>query len=130
VFGKAMVITGVAENLATKVLNVVSDFGDVPTLIGVFVVTNLLASLMTNIGAVVIVFPIASLIAQKMGVDLFTMSMMVAFGGSKILLTAIGYQTNLMVQGPGGYKAIDYLKYGGGLLILIVLTFTAILSAF
>ena len=92
-----------------------------------FIVTNLLASIMTNIGAVAIVFPIAHAISNQLGIDLFLMSMMVAFGGSKIFLTAIGYQTNLMVQGAGGYKAIDYIKYGGGLLLTSVLVILGIL---
>lgn len=127
VFGKAMVITGVAETVASKSLFVFSELGSVPTLIGIFLVTNLLASIMTNIGAVVIVFPIAHLIAVQMNIDLFTMAMMVAFGGSKIFLTPIGYQTNLMVQGPGGYKSIDYLKYGGGLLMVITIVFLILL---
>lgn len=127
VFGKAMVITGLAQSIASKSLFIFSDLGMIATLIGVFIVTNLLASIMTNIGAVAIVFPIAHAISNRLGIDLFLMSMMVAFGGSKIFLTAIGYQTNLMVQGAGGYKAIDYIKYGGGLLLTSVFVILGIL---
>lgn len=119
VFGSAMKDTGVAEFLANNMLNVFTGLGDVGTLVGLFLVTNLLASFMTNIAAIAIVYPIAVFITQQMGIDLYLTSMVIAFGGSKIFLTPIGYQTNLMVFGPGGYKTVDYLRYGAPLLLLI-----------
>lgn len=128
VFGKSLMKTGLAQTIAEASISLFSTLGEIPTLIGVFLITNLLASIMTNIGAVAIVYPIAFIICQQLNIDLFMMSMMVAFGGSKIFTTAIGYQTNLMVQGPGGYKSIDYMKYGGGMLLLVTLTFIVILT--
>lgn len=122
VFGKALTNTGLAKDIAEVTISTFSSMGEIPTLIGVFLITNLLASLMTNIGAVAIVYPVALILCNQLGIDFFLMSMMVAFGGSKIFTTAIGYQTNLMVQGPGGYKSLDYLKYGGGLLLVVTLT--------
>lgn len=122
VLGKSMIDSGLAEIIASNSLFFFSSLGITASLIGVFLITNLLASVMTNVGAVAIVYPVAFLVARDLNIDLFYMSMMVAFGGSKIFLTAVGYQTNLMVQGPGGYKGVDYLKFGGGILLVLTIT--------
>ncbi len=122
VFGDAMAKTGLAEIIANYSIKTFSQFGEIGTLIGIFLITNILASYMTNIAAIAIIYPVAVIVSNNMGIPLFWTSMMVAFGGSKIFLTPIGYQTNLMVFGPGGYKPIDFLRYGGGLLILTTIT--------
>lgn len=128
VFGDAMNKTGLAEKIAFYCISFFQPLGESASLIGLFLITNILASLMTNIAAIAVVFPIAVVISNSLGIDLFWTSMMIAFGGSKIFLTPIGYQTNLMVFGPGGYKNIDFIKYGGLLLLLVTITIFLTLS--
>lgn len=127
-FGNAMKDTGVAEYLALNALTIFNNLGVLGTLVGFFLVTNLLASFMTNIASIAIIYPIAVFVSKDLGIDLYLMSILIAFGGSKIFITPIGYQTNLMVYGPGGYKTIDYLKYGLPLLLLITILITIMCS--
>ena len=62
--------------------------------------------------AAVLVFPIALSIAQNMGIDFVPFAIVIIMGASASFSTPLGYQTNLMIYGPGGYKYTDYLKIG------------------
>ena len=97
-------------------------------LAGVYLITNLLAAYMTNIAAVSIILPIALSFAELKGYDYKPFLFCVAFAGSKTFLTPIGYQTNLMVYGPGGYKFKDYFKFGLPLTILFMVSTLLILN--
>ncbi len=94
---------------------------------GTYCVVALLTSLVTNNAAAVITFPIAMAGAESLGVNPLPYVVVVMFAASASFLTPIGYQTNLMVMGPGGYRVEDYLKLGGPLNLLtavVVLTLT------
>jgi di/tricarboxylate transporter len=67
-------------------------------------------------------FPLAQVLSLELGVSLLPFVMVIMFGASASFLTPVGYQTNLMVQGPGGYRFTDYFKVGIGLSILVGLT--------
>ena len=110
--GVAMDKSGAAEFLATKGLTILEPLGIMGILAGVYLITNLLAAYMTNIAAVSIILPVALSFAEFHGYDYKPFLFCVAFAGSKTFLTPIGYQTNLMVYGPGGYKFKDYFKFG------------------
>jgi di/tricarboxylate transporter len=79
----------------------------------------LLTEIVTNNAAAVISFPIVTGAAQQLGVDVMPFVIVVMFAASASFLTPIGYQTNLMVYGPGGYRFSDYLRVGGGLSVLV-----------
>ena len=97
-----------------------SVVGDSPwaLLVGTYCVVALLTSLVTNNAAAVITFPIAMAGAESLGVNPLPYVVVVMFAASASFLTPIGYQTNLMVMGPGGYRVQDYLKLGGPLNLL------------
>jgi di/tricarboxylate transporter len=126
--GKAMSNSGAAEFIATNILEVAEPFGPVAILGMIFLVTNLLASYMTNLAAVAIIFPISVGIAQSMNLPLEPFIMIVAFGGAANFITPIGYQTNLMVYGSGGYSFNDFMKIGLPLTILYITLGTILMS--
>lgn len=126
--GKAMTNSGAAEFIATNVLKVAEPYGPMALLGVIFLVTNVLASYMTNLAAVAIIFPISVGIAQSMNLPLEPFIMIVAFGGAANFITPIGYQTNLMVYGSGGYSFNDFMKIGLPLTILYIVIGTVLMS--
>jgi di/tricarboxylate transporter len=126
--GKAMSNSGAAEFIAVNILKVAEPFGPVAILAMIFLVTNLLASYMTNLAAVAIIFPISVGIAQSLGLPLEPFIMIVAFGGAANFITPIGYQTNLMVYGSGGYSFNDFMRIGLPLTILYIVIGTLLMS--
>ncbi|HRE95630.1 MAG TPA: SLC13 family permease, partial [Flavobacteriales bacterium] len=94
----------------------------------VYLVTNILAMLVTNKAAVAIMFPVTVAITKNLGVDPTPFFLAIAFAGSAEFVTPYGYQTNLMVYGPGGYKFKDYVKVGWGLSVIYMIVCVSILS--
>lgn len=126
--GVAMDKSGAAEYIANHGLSVLKPLGPIGILAGVYFITNVLAAYMTNIAAVSIVLPIAISFAQVNGYDVMPFVFCVAFAGSKTFLTPIGYQTNLMVYGPGGYSFKDYFKFGFPITVIFMITTLTILK--
>jgi len=112
--GKAISASGADKVFAESVITATQ--GIHPTLgilLGLYIVTNVLTMFVTNAAAVAITFPIAVATGHQLGITNFTpLLLTIAFASSADFLTPFGYQTNLMVYGPGGYKFIDYIKYG------------------
>jgi di/tricarboxylate transporter len=109
--GEGLNATGAAEAIANSVIGMA---GSNPwlSLVAVYAVTTILTEIVTNNAAAALVFPIALSLATQLGVSYmpFVVSIMVAASAS--FATPIGYQTNLMVAGPGGYKFADFMKIG------------------
>jgi len=122
--GEAMQTTGLAETLANGLLDVFSGWGDFGIILGVVLATTLLTELITNNAAVVVIFPITLAVAVSAGLDPRIMAMTIAVIASSSFLTPIGYQTNTMVYGPGGYKFTDYLRAGIPVNIVVALAVT------
>ena len=121
--GVAMERTGAAEWLASVV--VVSSGGlDAVIVLGLFYLfTSLITNVVSNNASVVLMIPVAIDTAEAIGADPFSFVLAVTFAASTAMLTPIGYQTNLMVYGPGGYKFTDFFRLGAPLqLILTVVT--------
>ncbi len=74
--------------------------------------------MVTNNAAAVITFPVVMASAESLGVNPMPFVVVVMFAASASFLTPIGYQTNLMVHGPGGYRFADFLRVGGLLNVL------------
>lgn len=112
--GKAISNSGADQLFANTVIHLTSSLH--PTLgilLGLYLITNVLTMFVTNAAAVAITFPIAVATGHQTGITDFTPFLLtIAFASSADFLTPFGYQTNLMVFGPGGYKFIDYIKYG------------------
>ncbi len=121
--GVAMERTGAAEWLASVV--VVSSGGlDAVIVLGLFYLfTALITNVVSNNASVVLMIPVAIDTAEAIGAEPFSFVLAVTFAASTAMLTPIGYQTNLMVYGPGGYKFTDFFRLGAPLqLILTVVT--------
>ena len=85
----------------------------------VYLVTIILTEMTSNAATAIIMTPIAISAAQQMGLDPRTFVFAVCFAASASFITPIGYQTNLMVYGPGGYKFTDYVRMGLPLAIVL-----------
>ncbi len=109
--GTALQSTGAAQAVAQSLI---STAGGLPwlALALVYLVTALFTSLATNNAAAVIMFPIALATAENLGVNVLPFVMTIMIAASASFATPIGYQTNLMVYGPGGYRFADYLRIG------------------
>ncbi|WGZ95731.1 MAG: SLC13 family permease [Candidatus Thiothrix putei] len=109
--GDAMTKTGAAQWLAeTLVLGWVAS--PLLALVMVYVMTVIFTELITNNAAAVLMFPIGSALATELGGSLMPFAVAIMFAASASFITPIGYQTNLMVFGPGGYRMWDYLRLG------------------
>ena len=120
--GRAMEVTGIAEAVAGALVSGVSFLGPVAVLAVVLLVTSVFTELITNNAAAALVFPIAFSTAQQMGVDPAPFLLGLAVAASASFATPLGYQTNLIIYGPGGYKFRDFLKVGVPMNILMLFT--------
>jgi len=109
--GKALEVTGAAYSIAHTLVSIASD-NPWGSLIIIYGVTMLFTELITNNAAAVLTFPIAHAISQELNVDFTPFAMSIMMAASASFSTPIGYQTNLMVLGPGGYKFTDYFRIG------------------
>lgn len=110
--GAAMTETGLAERLAGHLVGLLDGFGPVGVLLGVAVATMALTAVVSNNAAAVLMFPIAVAAAGGIGADPRAFAVVIAVMASVDFLTPIGYQTNTMVWGPGGYRFGDYARLG------------------
>jgi di/tricarboxylate transporter len=93
-------------------------FGPVGAIAMVYIITNVLTELLTNNAAAALVFPIAIQTARQFGIDPHPFAITVAIAASGGFCIPIGYQTHMMVFGPGGYRFSDFVKIGLPLNIL------------
>ncbi|MBN1118558.1 MAG: anion permease [Bacteroidales bacterium] len=127
--GTAMIKTGTAELIADALLTVFQPLGAVGALFGVYFITTVLAAYITNKASVGIVFPIAIVMAENLDIaNPAPFVLTVAYASAANFMTPIGYQTNLMVYGPGKYSFKDFFRIGFPLTILYMLGTVLILS--
>jgi len=115
--GEAVDQVGLAGWISSHLLSL-SD-SPLGALILVYISTALLTELMTNNAAAIIMLPIGLSTATSLNVNYEPFAIAVMVGASASFSTPTGYQTNLMVMGPGGYRYLDYIKFGVPLSILI-----------
>lgn len=126
--GTAIYKTGIADILADNMIVLLKPFGIIGLLAAIYLITNILTEFMTNIAAASLSFPLAMAIAVNSNLEPTPFILIVAIAASASFITPIGYQTNLMVFGPGGYSFKDFFKVGLPLSLIYMVTTILIIS--
>ena len=120
-FSVALEKTGLAEAMAKGLLSGLDDWPIYWAVAAVFLFTTLLTEVMSNAATVAMVIPIAGKLAIGLGIAPMALIFTVLFGASQSFLSPVGYQTNLMVFGPGRYRFLDVARYGFPLTVVMTL---------
>ncbi len=128
--GTAMETTGTARFMAEYLVEGLQAFGPTAVLSGLYLMTTVLTSLMSNTATGVLMLPIALSLGEALGTrpEPFVFSIM--FASSASFMTPMGYQTNTFVFGPGGYKFSDFLRVGAPLNLLFWILATLFVPLF
>ncbi|WP_152041121.1 SLC13 family permease [Salinigranum salinum] len=128
--GIAVEASGTAALIADLVVSI-SVLLPVIAVLGLFYLgTAVITEMISNSASVVLLLPIGVEVAGQLGANPFAFVMAVTFAASTPLLTPVGYQTNLMVYGPGGYKFTDFARVGAPLQLILTLVTTAGIAFF
>ncbi|WP_088102112.1 SLC13 family permease [Halalkalibacter urbisdiaboli] len=123
--GVALEQSGAAAWIAEKLVQFTGSFGLLAILIVVYLVTTIFTEIITNNAAVVLMYPISLALSTQLGIDPMAFFIAITIAASASFATPIGYQTNLIVYGPGGYRFSDYVKVGLPLnLLYLIVTVT------
>jgi di/tricarboxylate transporter len=104
--------------------------GPLAALSALFITTTILTSIISNAAAVAIAFPVALSMADQLNLPSTPFFVAIAFAASGDFITPIGYQTNLMIYGPGGYSFRDFAKIGIPLTLVYAVTCLLFISTF
>lgn len=121
--GRAMQISGLATLATDTLFQIVGTHPHVLIAV-IFALTATLAATITAQAAAVLMLPLAWTAASGLSVSFMPFAMTVMIAASTTIATPIGYPTNLMIYGPGGYRFVDYLRIGVPVTILVGLTTT------
>ena len=119
--GVALEKTGVTELLAVWLAELSHTAGPFAVVACFFFVSVLVSELMSNSGTVALLGPVTLSVAAKMGVNPMSLLAAITFGSSAAFAMPVGYQTSLMIYGPGGYRFRDFLRMGLPLDLLLAL---------
>ncbi len=122
--GVALQRTGGAAEIGDVLAGVGGAVPPVVALAMIYVIASVLAAMVTPVATIVLLTPVAVDLARELEVSGFAFVVATLFGASAAYLTPIGYQTNLMVYGPGAYKFTDYARVGAPLLVLLTVVTT------
>jgi di/tricarboxylate transporter len=109
--GQALDVTGAATAIATAFIGIAGDNPWIALAV-VYGITSIMTEVITNNAAAALVFPIALAVAQNLEVNFMPFAIAIMIAASASFSTPIGYQTNLMVYGPGGYRFTDFMRIG------------------
>jgi di/tricarboxylate transporter len=118
--GTAMAKTGASQLYAESFLSLFKGMNPQLVLAGFLLLTSICSQILSNNATAVLLLPIAISTALALGVNPKPFVIGLCFGASACFATPIGYQTNLLVYGPGGYRFIDYLKMGLPLNVMVI----------
>jgi len=126
--GSAMTLTGAATSIA-ELLIISDQISPWMALALIYLLTAVFTEVITNNAAAVLMFPIAMAVAESLGVSYLPFVIAIMFAASASFITPLGYQTNMMVYGPGRYKFLDYIRLGvplsliSGLVTVLIIPF-------
>ena len=126
-FSVAMQVTGLADLIALNLNFLLDGLPLYFALLVIFVSTVILTQFISNAASVALILPVAIEFSNTLGISPNAIIMLVLFGASQSFLTPMGYQTNLMVYGPGRYRFFDIARYGLGLTIVMSLSIPALI---
>jgi di/tricarboxylate transporter len=118
--GLAMQKTGATELYAEAFLTLFHGMGPHIILFAIIFLTSVSSHILSNNATAVLLLPIAISTAVSLGVDTRPFIIGICFGASACYASPIGYQTNLLVYGPGGYRFSDFIKLGLPLNIMVI----------
>jgi di/tricarboxylate transporter len=124
---KALENSGLVSVVAKSFVDLTEELGPSGVLAGVYLMTSLFTETITNNAAAALVFPFAVAIAGQIEVNPRPFVMAVAFAASASFVTPLGYQTNLMVFGPGGYRFVDFVRVGLPLNLILLICATLLI---
>lgn len=125
--GAAIEESGAAAWVSSGIVHFAQPLGLIAVLVFIYILTNIFTELITNNAAALMMLPIALDTAERVHANPMAFAVLVAIAASASFLTPIGYQTNLIVMGPGGYKFSDYFKVGLPLtFIVMIVTITMV----
>jgi di/tricarboxylate transporter len=119
--GVAMDKSGTTQWLADNLVSLGGNLSGYWVLTFFYVITALLTELLSNNASVVLMLPVAVEVAKTLNLNPLAFMFAVTFAASSSFMTPIGYQTNTMVYGPGGYKFLDFTRIGAPLNLLMAL---------
>ncbi|TMT80375.1 sodium-coupled transporter [Haloterrigena sp. H1] len=122
--GVALEATGGSQIIAGGLVATAEFLPLIAVLLLFVIVTGLLANVITPVATVVLMVPVAVDAAGSLGATQFSFLLAVTFASATSFMTPVGYQTNLMVYGPGGYTFTDFLRVGGPLQLLLAFVTT------
>ena len=126
--GEAMIKTNTAHLLAAGVIKLFQPLGLIGILSGLYLITTVLAAYITSKAAAAIIFPIALTTAVRLGEDPLPFVLLVAHASAANFMTPVGFQTNLMVYGPGGYSFKDFFRIGAPLTLIYMIVAITVLT--
>ena len=125
--GKALVNSGMVEHVTEFSAGQFGGLGTMAMIGVIFMLTSIFTEVITNNAAAALMFPFAVSLGIELGVDPRAFVMAVVFGASASFATPLGYQTNLMVYGPGGYSLRDFLRVGLPMNIIMLIAATLLI---
>ena len=126
-FSVALQSTGLADGLAGGLERLLEGWPTYGSLMLIFIGTTLLTQVMSNAASVALLAPVAVQLAPSLALPATALLITVLFGASQSFLTPVGYQTNLMVFGPGRYRFLDVTRYGLGLTLIMTVLVPALI---
>ena len=123
--GIALEATGGAALISSFLVVTEGVLPPVGVLFVLYAVSGVLASVITPVATAVLMIPVGVDAASQLGANEFAFLLAVMFSAATSFMTPVGYQTNLMVYGPGGYEFTDFLRVGGPLQLLLAIVATA-----
>lgn len=119
--GTAMESSGATEWMAEQLVLLGGQLSGYWIVTILFIATTLLTAILSNSAAIILLLPVGVQVANAIGINPFTVMLVITFAASNSFLTPIAYQTNTMVYGAGGYRFLDFVKVGGPLCLLLTI---------
>ena len=128
--GLALETTGAAELLAGWVVTISAPLGEIGLIAAFYLMTAVVTAVVSNAATAVMLTPVAIIAATQGGLNPYALLIAVMFGASASFVTPFGYQTNVIIYGPGGYRFMDFVKVGGPLNLILLVTVTIFIPFF